>query len=64
MDAAPKLAPEAQRPADTAQPSLELVPPSPPNPDRPPEQLLLVRSLELVKSARTAGGHLPRAYGI
>lgn len=41
---------EQQLAAGPIQPSLELVPPSPENLDRPPEQLLLIRTLELVQS--------------
>jgi hypothetical protein len=51
MDVAHKLTSTEPPPsAEPAQSSLELVPPAAPNPDRPAEQLLLIRTLELVQS--------------
>ena len=51
MEAARSLAPKqpTQPAAANPQSSLELVPPAAPDPDRPPEQLLLMRTLEIVR---------------
>jgi hypothetical protein len=47
---APKLSPDSAQTPDQQQPLLELVPPQPVNPDRPPEQLPLIRILQVVES--------------
>ena len=49
MDPVRKPIPTEQS-AEAAQPSLEIVPSAPPDPNRPPEQLPLVRMLRLVES--------------
>jgi hypothetical protein len=47
--AARKPSPSSRRSPEPSQPSLELVPPSPENPDREPEQLVLLRTLQVVR---------------
>lgn len=46
----PLRKPSTEQQPDPAQPSLELVPPTQPDSNRPPEQMLLIRTLELVQS--------------